>query len=310
MKNGIAAVIVSFLFIACGAGFAAEDRPLVLVSPGPLALSAVGMAESGSVRVELWKTQEEAVSRLIAGDAAAVVLPTPLGARLAEKADVVLLGVLRQRLFYLLSRDADTDLKKLKGGSILVAQGRGTMLDSILRSVLLDAGLEPDRDVQLSYAPAPEAAALYKEGKVTAAALPEPFATLAAGGAPALDLQALWIAGTSGVLPDLPGAGLFCLRPFVQDRPQEAALLVRGLEESVARYTEDQEKTCDRVEELFGFKAAIFKNALPRLKIGFESAQNASADVGALLERLRVGLPDAPAAPGAAFYYDASGAAR
>lgn len=291
------------LFVSCVP--ASAERPLLLVSPGPLILPAVGLADEGPIGMELWKSQEEAIARLIAGEASAVVLPMTLGASIAGRTDVVLLGVFRERLFFLLSREplGPSGPGSLKGSELLLAQGRGTVLDFLVRSVLLSRGLDPDKDLRLVYAPAPEAAMLFNQGKHSLAALPEPFATaaLSAGGV-RTDLQEAW--GEGGGQAPLPVAGVFALRGYVEGAPRDAALIVEALSRSSASFEKDPKGACERAARLLNTKTNALERALPHITIAFESAIAASADVAALLSDFRrVVSVDAYPLPGPEFYY-------
>ncbi len=89
---------------------------------GPLILATVGISRGADLRIEVWKTQEEAVTRLVTGDAAAIVLPVTVGAAYSAKADIVLLGAFRESVFSLIVRGGD-GWENLRGREILVAQG-------------------------------------------------------------------------------------------------------------------------------------------------------------------------------------------
>lgn len=293
-----------FLFLLCAPSRA--ERPLILVSPGPLILPAVALAEDSSIGMELWKNQEEAIARLLSGEAAAVVLPMTLGASAARKADIVLLGVFRERLFFLLSREPISlaSPEALKGSELLLAQGRGTVLDFLVRAVLQNRGLDPEKDLRLVYAPAPEAAMLFNQGKHALAALPEPFATtaLSAGGI-RTDLQDVWSEGNARSSA-LPVAGVFALRGYVEGAPQDAARIVEAFSRAAAAFSEDPKRACERAARLLNIKTNALEKALPHITIAFESAVSASEDVTALLSDFRKAVStDVYDLPGPEFYH-------
>jgi ABC-type nitrate/sulfonate/bicarbonate transport system substrate-binding protein len=280
-------------------------RPLVLVPPGPLILATIGASIDGRIGISVWKTQEEAVTKLVTGDAAAVVLPVTVGAALARKADIVLLGAFRENVFALVARDsvADGGWADLRGKEILVAQGRGTVLDSILRSVLPAYGLKPGRDVSLVYAPAPEVAALYRQKRASLVALPEPFASLALEfGGRVLDPQEAW-ARLTGSSARFPVGGVFALRSRIAADRQELSLVVSAFAESTAWFAKHPEEACDLAGKTFGIPAERFAKALPQIHIAFDPADACSADVAALLARLHDALsPDMPPPPDLSLY--------
>ena len=76
---------VRSLVFACGILFALSSvrcalaaQPVLLVPPGPLILATVGISRGADLRIEVWKTQEEAVTRLVTGDAAAALSESAL----------------------------------------------------------------------------------------------------------------------------------------------------------------------------------------------------------------------------------------
>ena len=306
---------VRSLVVACGILFALSSvrcafaaQPVLLVPPGPLILATVGISRGADLRIEVWKTQEEAVTRLATGDAAAAVLPVTVGAALSAKADIVLLGAFRESVFSLVVRDGVGGWENLRGREILVAQGRGTVLDSILRSVLSSYGLKPGRDVTLIYAPAPEAVALYHRGKAAIVALPEPFASLALenGGRP-LDPQEAW-GRLTGASARFPVGGVFAMRSALRDNPGHASLLTSAIAASTAWFAEHPEQSCDLAGQAFGMPSERFRKALPRIHISFDSSEACSSDVMSLLSRLYETLsPDMAPPPAASFYLSGSG---
>ena len=300
---------VRSLVFACGILFALSSvrcalaaQPVLLVPPGPLILATVGISRGADLRIEVWKTQEEAVTRLVTGDAAAVVLPVTVGAAYSAKADIVLIGAFRESVFSLIVRDG-VGWEDLRGREILVAQGRGTVLDSILRSVLSSYDLRPGRDVTLLYAPAPEAAALFSRGKTTIVALPEPFASLALeSGGRSLDPQEAW-GRMTGASARFPVGGVFAMRSALRGNPGNASLVTNAIAASTAWFAEHPEQACDLAGHAFGMPSERFRKALPRIHISFDSVEACSSDVMSLLARLYDTLsPDMAPPPAAPFY--------
>ncbi len=268
------------------------SQPLVLLTTGPLLPAAVRLSTDESVRVEVWRTQEEAVSRLATGEAAAAVLPATVGAVLSAKSDVVFLGAFRGNVFSLVVRNSSPEWswKELKGKEILVAQGRGTVLDSILRSILLGYGLHPERDVRLLYAPAPETAALYRQGKADIVALPEPFATFAleAGGR-SFDPQEAWSRST-GLSARLPVGGVFAAGARVRENPGAFKELTEKFSDAAAWFEENPEEACILAGRLFGMPPERFIRALPQIGVSFETAEGCASDVSDFLSALHEAL--------------------
>jgi len=139
-------------------------------------------------------------------------LPVVFGANLyTQGVDVRLVGVYSWRLFYLVTTP-DFDYKgiqSLKGQQVYTAQGRGQTADVVLRYLLADNGLEPDKDVTFAYAQPQEIVALFNSGKVKVAAVPEPFVTMMLSkGKIVMDLQDEWNKAT-GTKYGIPITGIF-----------------------------------------------------------------------------------------------------
>jgi len=97
----------------------------------------------------------------------------------------------------------------LKGQQVYTAQGRGQTADVVLRYLLADNGLEPDKDVTFAYAQPQEIVALFNSGKVKVAAVPEPFVTMMLSkGKIVMDLQDEWNKAT-GTKYGIPITGIF-----------------------------------------------------------------------------------------------------
>ncbi len=282
---------VLFLFLVF-AGRGIASQPLVLLTPGPLLLASVSLSTDADVRVEVWRTQEEAFSRLATGEAAAAVLPATVGAVLSAKSDVVFLGAFRGNVFSLVVRNSSPEWswEELKGKEILVAQGRGTVLDSILRSILLGYGLHPERDVRLLYAPAPETSVLYRQGKADIVALPEPFATFAleAGGR-SFDPQEAWSRST-GLSARFPVGGVFAAGARVRENPGVYKKLTEKFSDAAAWFEENPEEACILAGRLFGMPPERFIQALPQIRVSFETAEECASDVSDFLSGLHDAL--------------------
>lgn len=295
-KSAVFFIVILALCTPC---FAAP--PVVLFPPGPLMLAAAGLTDTNDVEVLVWKTPEEAMTKLVTGDATAAVLPVTLGAALSTRVEMTLLGVFREDLFSLILREEPgRGVTKLTGKEIIVAQGRGTVLDLLLRALLNKEGVDPDRSLALVYAPAPEALALYKRGKGNGVALPEPFATIAAEeGGVVVDLEEKWGQKT-GSFKDIPAAGLFALTSRTRERPEEALLVRSRVEESALLYERNPSDSFSTVRERFGL-SDHFRKALPRIRISFDRSKEALPDVEAFLRELYDTLPAGTEPPSFSF---------
>ena len=249
-------------------------------------------------------------ARFLSGEAMVGILPPNMAAKIrASGRDIRAAAVIGSGMLSLLSSDpALQTLEDLRGKTVEVA-GQGATPDYVFRRILSARGLVPDQDVKLGYSLAyPEIAQSLIAGRISAALLPAPFATMARLGRPALvsvaDIQEEWSrAGGAGNYPMtllvLDGAFAAAHAPaagdildaakksieWVQNNPEEAGILAEKHE--------------------LGLKAAVVAAAVPKSKICFIPAAEERPSLEALF---RVFLEYAPASiggvlPGSGFYY-------
>lgn len=118
---------------------------------------------------------------------------------------------------------------------------RGDMPDLVFRYLLEKAGLEPGRDLKISYHSSPfETVQMYVAQRLDAAVLPEPMRTgtrlqsIQFGQKPSeLDLQQEW-ARLTGEQALLPQAGVLCRRELLEQQPQHVAAIQTAIGRAVA----------------------------------------------------------------------------
>ena len=169
-------------------------------------------SQDGSVLYNMYGAADELVPLLVKGDLDAACVPANLAATLYNKtqgavqvACINTLGV----LYVVEKGDTVQSMADLKGKT-LVTTGKGTTPEYVLRYLLTQNGIDPDKDVTIEYtSEATEALAKVQAGEVSIAMLPQPFVTAAMaqteGLRVALDMNAEWqtVAGTplvTGVL--------------------------------------------------------------------------------------------------------------
>ncbi len=159
----------------------------VLGLKGPTGLSMVklmddsnlGKAE-GNCKFSIVASPDEAVSKLVNGEADIAAVPTNLAATLYNKtkgqlklAAVTTLGVLS----IVTNGENVKSVRDLKGKTI-IASGKGAVPEYVLDYILKQNGLQESRDVKVEYkVQHEEATAAVISGKAKVAMLPEPFVT-------------------------------------------------------------------------------------------------------------------------------------
>ncbi len=310
-----------FAFGAKEAPEAAPMEPLELrigALKGPSGMGMIGLFESKpalpdrlSARFEALSGADSAAAKLLSGELDGAVLPVNMAAKLYNAGlPYRMAALVGNGMVKILSADpALRSLADLKGRELHVA-GQGATPEFLMRTVLKHAGMDPDKDLRLSFnLPYPEMAASLASGKITVAVLPEPFATVAMKANAALreafPLTELWTAATGQA--DYPMTVFVLRSSLVSEKPAGAKALLLAYKASIEGVIADPAAAGILVEKFdFGLKAPIAAAAVPKANFTFEGAPGARASVEALL---RIFLEASPASiggklPDGAFYAD------
>jgi NitT/TauT family transport system substrate-binding protein len=186
--------------------------------------------------------------------------------------------------------------------------GQGATPDYVFRKILLSRGMNPDRDVRLSYALAhPEIAQALIAGRVNLALLPEPFSTMARQGNPRLatvgNIQQEWIRLNGG--ENYPMTVLVVDGAFAAANSVLINTILNNARDSVEWIQANPAAAGQLVEKHeIGFRAAVATQSIPTSNFVFIPAQEARPGIEALF---RVFLEFAPSSIGAmptdGFYY-------
>lgn len=254
---------------------------------GPTTMGLVNLMDSvegANYNFTMYGAADEIVPLLVKGELDAAAVPANLAATLYQKtqgqvevACVNTLGVL-----YILEKgDTIQSVADLKGQTI-VTTGKGTTPEYVLRYVLSQNGLDPDKDVTIEYcSEATEALSQVQAGQATIAMLPQPFVTSALsqveGLRVALDMNEEWekVAGSQLV------TGVLVVRKDAVDADPEAfEEFLNGYAASVQAANTDLEGTAALCES-YGIvaKAALAQKALPECNIVFERGKQMKTDL-------------------------------
>jgi len=271
----------------------------VAVLRGPTALGAVKLLEDNPSLGEgvttsylVLDSPDQAIAKLLSGEVNVAALPTNLAATLYNKGVPLQLAAMSSwGVLYLLSNGiAVNNTGDLQGKTIYVV-GQGTTPDFVLRYVLKNSGIDPDRDVMLNYSmDQVEAAQSLIAGRIGLAVLPEPWVTQALMGSSnvrvVMDLQQEWRRTQAQ-----PGAlAQTCL--VIRDN------LSRSRPDAVGKFLDDYAGSIDWVvknpaaagvlaeKHGLGMRAAVAERAIPRCNLRYESAAGSKDDVIAFLKVL------------------------
>lgn len=281
--------------------------------------TAVGMVElmqkaedktaANNYNFSVFGDPQELVGKLSTGAVDIAALPTNLAANLYnKKGGIKLLAVNTYGVLHILENgETVNSVVDLKGKTIL-STGQGSNPEFILRYVLKNNGIDPDKDVTIQFVSTnDEMVAKLKLGNVKVAMVPEPAATSALASVPTLrrviDMNKEWdkISTDSSLM-----MGCVVVRTeFLQAHPEAVAKFMEEYEASVNAVS-DNDKTATLCEK-FGIipKAAVAKNAIPNCHIAFSAGEQMKADLGGYYKVLFEGNPASigGALPDDNFYY-------
>jgi NitT/TauT family transport system substrate-binding protein len=239
------------------------------------------------VRMEALAQADLMAAKFISGEAKVGILPANAAAKLASAGKrVQVAAVTGTGMLSLLTSDsAVRDIADLRGKSVEVA-GQGATPDYVFRRILLSRGLNPGRDLRLGYALAyPEIAQSLIAGRVSTALLPEPFATMARIGNPALrqvgDIQAEWVNAGGGA--NYPMTVLAVDADYAKAEPANIRVLLDALKGSIEWVVAHPAEAGVLVEKHdLGLKAPVAAAAIPRSNYVFIPAGEARPALEAL----------------------------
>ena len=254
---------------------------------GPTTMGLVNLMDSddgANYTFTMYGAADEIVPLLVKGELDAAAVPANLAATLYQKtqgqvevACINTLGV----LYIVENGDTVQSVADLKGQTI-VTTGKGTTPEYVLRYVLSQNGLDPDKDVTIEYcSEATEALSQVQAGQATIAMLPQPFVTSALsqveGLRVALDMNEEWqkVAGSQLV------TGVLVVRKdAVETDPDAFEEFLNGYAASVEAANTDLEGTAALCES-YGIvaKAALAQKALPECNIVFERGEQMKTDL-------------------------------
>ena len=254
---------------------------------GPTTMGLVNLMDSddgANYTFTMYGAADEIVPLLVKGELDAAAVPANLAATLYQKtqgqvevACINTLGV----LYIVENGDTVQSVADLKGQTI-VTTGKGTTPEYVLRYVLSQNGLDPDKDVTIEYcSEATEALSQVQAGQATIAMLPQPFVTSALsqveGLRVALDMNEEWqkVAGSQLV------TGVLVVRKdAVEADPDAFEEFLNGYAASVEAANTDLEGTA-ALCETYGIvaKAALAQKALPECNIVFERGEQMKTDL-------------------------------
>ncbi len=263
--------------------------------------------------LQLYGAADEIVPLLMKGELDMAAIPANLAATLYQKTNGCIQAVAVNTLgvLYVVEKGGDTvqSMADLKGRTIL-STGKGTTPEYVLRYLLTQNGIDPDKDVTIEYySEATEVTAQMANAENTIAVLPQPYVT-AAGLQDdtlrvALNLTEEW----NKVCDTQLITGVTVVRKeYTEEHPDVVAAFLTDYAKSVDAANTDLDGTAALCEEQgVVAKAAIAKKALPNCNIVCLTGDDLKANASAYLQVLYDADPAAVGGelPGDDFYWTA-----
>lgn len=262
--------------------------------------------------ITLATSPEEIVGKFTAGEVNFAALPTNLAATLYQKTEgaVQVLALNTGCVLYIVENgDSIRSVADLKGKTVL-STGEGANPEYMLRYLLSENGLDPDKDVTLDFvAENEELAAALVGGTADVALVPEPLCSTVlkknADLRVALSVGNEWVKTQNGAEPYM--GCIVMNKQFAIDFPGKVEAFLSDYKVSVETAQTDI-KTVAALCEQYGIiaSAAIAEQALPRCALTLVTGEGMQNALDPYLSVLYVANPKSVGGklPGEDFYYE------
>jgi len=273
--------------------------PSVVVAHAAETIARAGLADDVSFR--LWKNPDQMRAGAISGSVDLFANPTNSCANLRNRGiPVRMMNILTWGLFYVASADpAITKPEDLAGRDVVVAF-KNDSPDLVFRMVVGNAGLDPVKDLNVTYVASPMAATqLLLAGRTDIAVLPEPAMSAAmlrgrrAGRAihRAIDLTAT-LGAQTGRPPRIAQAGLGVQEDLVQKHPEVVAAFHQACVDASAWVVNNPASAGRLGEDYLGVKAAVLEASVPHVRLDITPTATVREDIEYYLTSLMRLNPD------------------
>ena len=270
----------------------------IAVLKGPTAIGMVKLmsdAEAGSAANEytftVAGTADEITASIIKGDIPVAAVPCNLASTLYNKTNggITVCAVNTLGVLYIVDTgDSVQSINDLKGKTIY-ATGAGTTPEYTLRYLLTSAGIDPDKDVTITFlSEASEVAArIAASDEEIIAMLPQPYVTTVQMNQDkvrvALDVTAEW--DKCNASPIVTGV-IVANTTWLKENTAAFKVFLEEYEASTAYATSNIDDTAALVEQFGIFKAAVAKKAIPQCNIVCYTGDRMKTAVSAYLKIL------------------------
>lgn len=243
------------------------------------------------------KSPDLLAGKIISGEVDLAALPMNTAAILYNKgASIQVAAVIGWGVMYLIGNTELENWAELKGKEILVP-AKGSVPDLLLRYLLIQNNVDPEKDLSIRYVGSPvELAHLSASGAASLALLPEPWVTEVMERNPQikirLDLQKEW-QRIEKQGQTYPQTCIVINKKFVSDVPEFTDRYLKELDQAIRWLNRNPEQAGSLAEKYVRISAAAVRRGLPRYNLNFKTARESRREIEGFLLRLAEIEPNA-----------------
>ncbi|MFA5384230.1 MAG: ABC transporter substrate-binding protein [Eubacteriales bacterium] len=265
------------------------QAPIAPATAPLLKMASEGLPSGVKINLIIYKTDEEATTRVIKNEADFSILSTNLAAKLYNKeVDISLANVNTWGILYLISaEDGVTEWNDLKGKELYVG-ARGSTPDVLTRYFLHKNGLS-ENDLKITYLQSPEIARMIISGLAKNAVLPEPMVTqVLLNNNKARIIENFYEdwktieGGNAG----LPQAGMIVRNSFANSYPSLVASFQQAYASALDETVKNPAGSASLVQTSLQIPAPVFVQSIKRTHLKYVEGEKAKKDVEIYLSRL------------------------
>lgn len=258
----------------------------------------------------IFGSADEVVPKLVQGEFDMAAVPANLASVLYNNTDgaVKLVAVNILGVVYIVEKGNQVESLEDLRGKTVYASGKGSVPEYVLRYLLSEKGIDPDKDVSIEWKPEPtEVLAFLSETEGGIAMMPQPYVTVAQtkleGLRVAVDLTEEWDSLENG--STLITGVLVARSEFLDEYPKQVAAFLDEYKASTEYVNANVVEAAQLVEKFNIVKADVAEKAIPYCHITFlEGAEMKAATEGYLEVLFQQNEKSVGGAlPGSDFYY-------
>ena len=290
---------------------AAKIPKLVLIAPpGPMTIPMAYLAANNKLaavaeqtELVMWENADQLKAMVAGGQGHFVTMPSNNSAIFYNRGlTLKLLDISVWNISYLISTDPAVQQLTDLGGKTVIVSLKGSVPDVMFRTMLKRAGLDPEKDVAITYVSDPtQAAQMFLAGKAENVVLSEAVASsvilktkdAARPARRVLDFGSAW-ASLFGEGVQTPIAGT-CATSLVLDRPDVIKEFLARYEEAVAWTKANPQEGGALVEKQLpelGLTAALMGESAKNIAWQFVAASEARSDIENFFNELATLSPE------------------